>query len=384
MFQYVERVGLVRIASHAAAEPLHVVGIKVCIKAGTTDRYVELSGVDEPIAAHGVNVDDDAIDCRPLRRVRRRGVTEIDVSQLDERRADLALAIQSQGGLRCVERNDCSEFAVSNFETPLWRAELDTIADGDSPWFGAEHFHSAPPRGIERHACAVTHMQREGVTLGINVLNGQIGALGDAAFLAAATECQNIALLVVARVGELGASQVTPHEDGVLATPILDVSLFDQKFADFLVQRLAFVVAGTDDQHLLSGLMSSQTIQRDTLVPCRSVTNLRKAALFREQAERCARLAARGQLDGALQLRVALAAHYLQFGDSHVIRKQLPDGRSRFDRMVLLLIADKKNSLDALLPRGPQDSVRGSRGEQAGFIHDPQFRPGARRQGILE
>src|SRR5260370_32242792 len=52
--------------------------------------------------------------------------------------------------------------------------------------------------------------------------------------------------------------------------------------------------------------------------------------------------------------------------------------------MVLSLIADKKNSLDALLPRGLQDSVGGSRGEQAGFIHDPQFRPGARRQGILE
>src|SRR5713101_1731089 len=151
MFQYVERVGLVRITSHAAAQRLHVVGIKVCIKAGTADRYVELSGVDEPIAAHGVNVDDDAIDRRPLRRVRRRGVTEIDVSQLDERRSDLALAIQSQGGLGSVECNDRSEFAVSNFETPLRRAELNTIADGDNPWFGAEHSDSAPARGIERH-----------------------------------------------------------------------------------------------------------------------------------------------------------------------------------------------------------------------------------------
>jgi hypothetical protein len=76
--------------------------------------------------------------------------------------------------------------------------------------------------------------------------------------------------------------------------------------------------------------------------------------------------------------------NHLEFGDSHVIRKQLPDGRSRFNRMVLALIADKENSLDAVPPRGLQDSVRGSRGEQAGFIHDPQFRPGARRQGILE
>src|SRR6266851_4766864 len=101
-------------------------------------------------------------------------------------------------------------------------------------------------------------MQREGVALGINVLNGQIGSLGDAAFLAAATECQNIALLVVAGVGELGASQVTPHEDGVVATPILDVSLFDQQFANFLVQRLAFVIAGAYDERLLSGLMSSR------------------------------------------------------------------------------------------------------------------------------
>src|SRR5260370_34478651 len=128
MFQCVERVGLVRIAGHAAAQRLHVVGIKVCIKAGTTDRYVELSGVDEPIAARGVNVDDDAIDRRPLRPVRGRGVTEIDVSELDELRADLALAIQSQGGRRSVERHDRSESAVSNFETPLMRAELDTIA----------------------------------------------------------------------------------------------------------------------------------------------------------------------------------------------------------------------------------------------------------------
>jgi hypothetical protein len=32
----------------------------------------------------------------------------------------------------------------------LRRAELDTIADGDGPWFGTEHFHSAPARGIER------------------------------------------------------------------------------------------------------------------------------------------------------------------------------------------------------------------------------------------
>src|SRR6266851_5253469 len=155
MFQYVERVGLVRITSHAAAQRLHVVGIKVCIKAGTTDRYVELSGVDEPIAARGVNVDDDAIDRRPLRRVRRGSVTEIDASQLDERRADLALAIQSQGGLRSVERDDRSEFAVSNLETPLRRAELDTITDGDSPCFGAKPFHPAPARGIERHACAI-------------------------------------------------------------------------------------------------------------------------------------------------------------------------------------------------------------------------------------
>src|SRR6266851_3982280 len=227
-------------------------------------------------------------------------------------------------------------------------------------------------------------MQRKGVALGINVLDRHIGSLGNAAFLAAATEGQNIALLVVAGVDELGASQVTPHQDGVVATPILDVFLFDQQFANLLVQRLAFVIAGAYDERLLSGLMSSQIIQRDTLVPCRSVTNLRKAALFREQAERRARHAARGQLDGALQLRVALAAHYLEFGDSHVIREQLPDGRSRFDRMVLSLIADKKNSLDALLPRGLQDSVGGSRGEQAGFIHDPQFRPGARRQGLLE
>src|SRR5260370_16720509 len=119
MFQYVERVGLVGSAGQAAAQRLHVVGIKVCIKAGLTDRYVELSGVDEPIAAHGVNVDDDAIDCRPLRRVRRRGVTEIDVSELDERRADLAFAIQSQGALHSVEPDDRSEFAVTNFETPL-------------------------------------------------------------------------------------------------------------------------------------------------------------------------------------------------------------------------------------------------------------------------
>src|SRR5690348_16979027 len=300
MFQYVEHVSLVWIAGHATAQRLHVVGIKVCVKAGTTDRYVELSGVDEPVAAHSVNVDDDAIDCLPLRRVRRRGVTEIDVSELDERRTDLALVIQPQGGLRGVERNDCSEFAVSNFETPLRGAELDTLADGDSPRFGAEHSHSAPARGIERHACAVAHMQREGVTLGVNVLNGQIGSFGDAAFLAATTEYQNIALLVVAGVGELDASQVTPREDGVLATPIQDVSLFDQQFADFLVQRLAFVIAGTDDERLLSGLMSCQIILRDTLVPRRSVANLRKAALFREQAERLTRLAARGQLDGAL------------------------------------------------------------------------------------
>src|SRR6266446_1000097 len=133
MFQYVERVALVWIAGHAATQRLHVIGVKVCIKAGATHRYVELSGVDEPIAAHGVNVDDDAINRRPLRRVRCGGVTEIDVSELDERRADLALAIQSQGGLRSVERDDPSEFAVSNLETPLRRAELNTIADGDSP-----------------------------------------------------------------------------------------------------------------------------------------------------------------------------------------------------------------------------------------------------------
>src|ERR1700674_2147757 len=113
MFQYVERVGLVRITSHAAAQRLHVVGIKVCVKAGTTHRYVELSGVDEPVAAHGVNVGDDAIDRRPLRRVRCRGVTKIDVPELEERRADLALAIQSQGGLRSVKCDDPSEFAVS-------------------------------------------------------------------------------------------------------------------------------------------------------------------------------------------------------------------------------------------------------------------------------
>src|SRR5260370_7714376 len=121
MFQYVERVGLVGSAGQAAAQRLHVVGIKVCIKAGLTDRYVELSGVDEPIAAHGVNVDDDTIDRRPLRRVRRRCVTEVDVSELDERRADLALATPSHGALALLNATHASEFPLTNFYTPFTR-----------------------------------------------------------------------------------------------------------------------------------------------------------------------------------------------------------------------------------------------------------------------
>src|SRR6266851_9995605 len=69
---------------------------------------------------------------------------------------------------------------------------------------------------------------------------------------------------------------------------------FRSAVCEFPVQRLAFVIAGANNESFLPGLICSQIIQGDMLVAGGSLTNFRKAALFGEQAEGLARLAARG------------------------------------------------------------------------------------------
>ena len=62
-----------------------------------------------------------------------------------------------------------------------------------------------------------------------------------------------------------------------------------------------------------------------------------------------------------------------EFGHRQILREKLAQWRASFDRVVLALIADEHQALDAVVLRGLQKLIHRPRRQQTGFINEPKL-----------
>ncbi len=74
-----------------------------------------------------------------------------------------------------------------------------------------------------------------------------------------------------------------------------------------------------------------------------------------------------------MQLRIALAADYIERRGGHPGLLHLVDRTPGFDRMMLALVADENDPLDTCILRQMEQPVHLPGGEQTRFVDDPKF-----------
>ena len=84
-------------------------------------------------------------------------------------------------------------------------------------------------------------------------------------------------------------------------------------------------------------------------------------------------LASGGMRYGFAELGVALSADGVETGDKHPRFLHLEDRPSRFDRVMLALVADEDDPLDAFLACLVKEPVDLARREQARFVDNPDL-----------
>src|ERR1700720_4661669 len=84
-------------------------------------------------------------------------------------------------------------------------------------------------------------------------------------------------------------------------------------------------------------------------------------------------LASGGMRYGFAELRVALTANRVQAGSLHSRLLHLVDRPSRFDRMMLPLVADEDDARDTFITCFVKKAVDLTRWEQARFVDNPDF-----------
>ena len=142
------------------------------------------------------------------------------------------------------------------------------------------------------------------------------------------------------------------------------IALFS--FAPFFVRR-------ADDQHALARLMGGRVLARDLFPALFGVGDFADvAAAFKDRSDSAiSPLAA--SVDGFAEFQVALAADGVQPGNGHSRLLHLIDGPSRFDRMMLALVADEDDPLDAFLACLVEEPVDLPGREQARFVNNPDL-----------
>ena len=152
-----------------------------------------------------------------------------------------------------------------------------------------------------------------------------------------------------------------------------NVTAFDHLGADRSVQFLPLLVCRADDQNSLPGLMGSNVLARNLFTALFDVADFPDVAAAVKNRERLRDFASGGERHRFAELRIALAANGIEPGDQHSGLLHLIDGPSRFDRMMLALVAHKDNPLYALLASLAEKPVNLARGEQARLVDDPDF-----------
>src|SRR5208337_2224959 len=119
--------------------------------------------------------------------------------------------------------------------------------------------------------------------------------------------------------------------------------------------------------------MGSDIFSCDLLAALFDVCDFADIAAPLKDRKRVRDLAFRCERYGFAKLRVALSANRVQAGNQHPRLLHLEDRPSRFDRVMLALVADENDPLDAFLACFMEDPIDLTRWEQARFVDNPDF-----------
>ena len=98
--------GLFAAATYRARKLTPVIGVDRERISRTTDRNIELFPVDKFCGELRIDMDDDAIECGALRRMRRGSVSVVGVAKAIARDGELCAAVESQCHLPSIEGCD--------------------------------------------------------------------------------------------------------------------------------------------------------------------------------------------------------------------------------------------------------------------------------------
>jgi hypothetical protein len=247
--------GLARLAIDRPRQRGAVVGVDLELVGGAGERDVGLLAVDELDAVAGVEGGEDAADGRALRRVGGDGVGVVErLGTAAAREGDRAPAAafeledEAAGGGGLAHRGGG---AVGDAAQAIGAAELHAVAGGEVAGLGARQVAAAQaPRVVVEDGAVAVALDAEGVALGIDSEDAGGVAGADAAGRGGLHIGDDVADLVMADLGALGAGQPLGdgHRDGYRLGG--DAAGGEQLAAGEEVQVTALGVAGGDHQRL--------------------------------------------------------------------------------------------------------------------------------------
>ena len=168
-----------------------------------------------------------------------------------------------------------------------------------------------------------------------------------------------------------------------MPSPVGYATATSEQIWDGRVELAALVIGRADNQHSLTCLGCGKVFPRDCLVPVFGYSDPAHATLVLEQCQCVGDPAFRGKRDSQPKVRIALTTDDFEAGDGHACLLHLIDGTPCFACMMLTLVAEKDDAIDALIVRLVEKSVHLPRGKEAGFVHDPELLLAGRWRWIL-
>ena len=141
----------------------------------------------------------------------------IDVAKPPSRTTQFPAVVESHDRASIIDRDDCSELAVSDAEHTIGTAELNAVASGEKPLFLAEDLDAEEPGRIVFDASSVgSGLHGKRVGLAINRFDASVVSLGNRELFAATREANNVAFFIVVRHRPLRSREAAIDENCVL------------------------------------------------------------------------------------------------------------------------------------------------------------------------